>query len=226
MNMWQGQYANLNLAVVNAANATTPINQGDYMCVAIDRYGNGSTTVHNFEGNLVAYNGGQRSDTGLLEIVDSAVDGALRISFNSATKVLTSSYSTDGTNWHVVQTQNISTGTYNWNMTDSSTFCVMLVGGSGGVSLNSGQAYFSNFQASTVIPGGGMLDDWNDDGIISIIGDVPPFINAVYFQNYPAGWSQEKLLQVGDCNHDGILSIIGDVPCFVNCVYFQQGCSQ
>jgi len=67
-----------------------------------------------------------------------------------------------------------------------------------------------------------LLHDWNGDGIRSIIGDVPGFVNAVYFNQYPDGWSQEKRLAVGDGNGDGILSIIGDVPPFVNCVYFQN----
>jgi hypothetical protein len=61
--------------------------------------------------------------------------------------------------------------------------------------------------------------DWNGDGITSIIGDVPSFVNCVYFGNQPS-WSQDRLLGVGDCNHDSIISIIGDVPCFVDCVYF------
>ena len=61
--------------------------------------------------------------------------------------------------------------------------------------------------------------DWNGDGIRSIVGDVPPFVQCVYFDNCPA-WSDERRLSVGDCNGDGILSIVGDVPCFVQCVYF------
>ena len=63
--------------------------------------------------------------------------------------------------------------------------------------------------------------DWNEDGIVTIIGDVPPFVEAVYFGNYP-NWSQDKLLAIGDVNGDGILSIIGDVPGFVDRVYFGQ----
>jgi hypothetical protein len=59
------------------------------------------------------------------------------------------------------------------------------------------------------------LHDWNDDGIVSIIGDVPPFVQCVYFSNCPPGASA-----IGDCNGDGIISIVGDVPCFVQCVYF------
>jgi len=63
-----------------------------------------------------------------------------------------------------------------------------------------------------------LLHDWNGDGIVSIIGDVPPFVQCVYFSNCLA-WPEEQLLAVGDCNGDGIISIIGDVPCFVDCVY-------
>jgi hypothetical protein len=62
-----------------------------------------------------------------------------------------------------------------------------------------------------------LLHDWNADGIMSIVGDVPPFVQCVYFSNC-AGVADS--IAVGDCNHDGIVSIIGDVPCFVNCVYF------
>ena len=62
-----------------------------------------------------------------------------------------------------------------------------------------------------------MLHDWNGDGIVSIVGDVPPFVNCVYFGNCPDGVDK---VSVGDCNGDGIVSIIGDVPCFVDCVYF------
>ena len=64
-----------------------------------------------------------------------------------------------------------------------------------------------------------VLHDWNGDGIVSIIGDVPPFVNCVYFQSCP-DVPGNQLLSIGDCNGDGILSIIGDVPCFVDCVYF------
>ena len=64
---------------------------------------------------------------------------------------------------------------------------------------------------------GGGLHDWNADGIVSFVGDVPPFVDCVYFQDCPGGVDP---IAVGDCNDDGILSIVGDVPCFVDCVYF------
>jgi hypothetical protein len=62
-----------------------------------------------------------------------------------------------------------------------------------------------------------LLHDWNGDGIRSIIGDVPGFVNCVYFNIVPDGIDP---IAVGDSNGDGILSIIGDVPGFVDCVYF------
>ena len=59
------------------------------------------------------------------------------------------------------------------------------------------------------------LHDWNGDGLVSIIGDVPPFVDCVYFGDCPG-----DAVGRGDCNGDGFVSIVGDVPCFVDCVYF------
>lgn len=92
----------------------------------------------------------------------------------------------------------------------------------GPVTVGSGQTTTQNIAFTA--GGTTRLYDWNEDGVVTIVGDVPPFVQAVYFGNYPAGWSQEKILQVGDSNHDGVLSIVGDVPGFVNCVYFGQNC--
>jgi hypothetical protein len=62
-----------------------------------------------------------------------------------------------------------------------------------------------------------VLHDWNKDGIVSIVGDVPPFVDCVYFGGCPG---DVDAIAIGDCNGDGILSIVGDVPCFADCVYF------
>jgi hypothetical protein len=61
------------------------------------------------------------------------------------------------------------------------------------------------------------MHDWNNDGIVSIVGDVPPFVDCVYFSDCPPGLDT---ITVGDCSGDDIVSIVGDVPCFVDCVYF------
>ncbi|KPL25671.1 MAG: hypothetical protein AMJ75_00140 [Phycisphaerae bacterium SM1_79] len=57
--------------------------------------------------------------------------------------------------------------------------------------------------------------DINGDGFRSIIGDVPPFVDCVYFGNCPPDVGNRC-----DINGDGFTSIIGDVPPFVDCVYF------
>jgi hypothetical protein len=71
----------------------------------------------------------------------------------------------------------------------------------------------------------GLPYDMNWDGFRSIIGDVPPFVRVVYFNDYD--WYAEQFAGrdptvPGDCNSDGILSIVGDVPCFVDCVYLEN----
>jgi hypothetical protein len=86
--------------------------------------------------------------------------------------------------------------------------------------------YFNEVGLNPFVPPVGQAcvpHDWNDDGIVSIIGDVPPFVQCVYFSDCPAGVDS---IAVGDCNYDGITSIVGDVPCFVDCVYFQKGCPE
>lgn len=69
------------------------------------------------------------------------------------------------------------------------------------------------------------LCDMNWDGFVSIIGDVPPFVNVIYFADYD--WYEQQFPGKdpnlpGDCNGDGILSIVGDVPPFVSCAYFDN----
>lgn len=62
-----------------------------------------------------------------------------------------------------------------------------------------------------------LLYDINYDGFVSIVGDVPPFVDCLYFGNCA---DNPDPLCPGDCSHDGFLSIVGDVPCFVDCLYF------
>lgn len=68
-----------------------------------------------------------------------------------------------------------------------------------------------------------VVGDMNWDGFVSIIGDVPPFVQVVYFGGYTWYDSQfpgKNPNLPGDFNGDSILSIVGDVPGFVDCVYF------
>ncbi len=148
MSLANGQCAWLDLMVVRAVDALKPWEQMNIMDLQIDRYGNGSNTVHDFGGALVG-NGSRTPATGMLEVRDNSTDATLRISFNSTTKELTSWTDADGPAngyvWTLLQTVNIGSGIYTWGMNASSTFAIMLVGGATGVSLGSGQAYFDNF---------------------------------------------------------------------------------
>jgi len=65
--------------------------------------------------------------------------------------------------------------------------------------------------------------DMNYNGFVSIIGDVPPFVDCVYFGDCACPGC--GCLCPADCNGSGYLSIVGDVQCFVNCVYFGE-CSE
>jgi hypothetical protein len=153
LNLTDGQYANLNLVVINANDAIYPIEKTDHMSAAIDRCASGGGTVCDFSGNAVGYYLGTVHDAGTAVAPSGSTDAALKITFNSATKELSSWYDADGAiggyNWTLLQKVNIGGGTYAWDMNDNSAFAVMLIGGSGGVTLTSGQAGFNNFQAST-----------------------------------------------------------------------------
>jgi len=161
LSLSNGQFANLNLAVVNSTHLGRPPGSGSSMMdIAIDRYGNGSATVPGFESSLNSYYAGTNHEIDVNmahETSSNSTDGALRISFNSTTKELTSWYDADGAvggyHWVALQTINIGSGAYTWQMSDGGTFWIVLVGSSGadtgtGIALSSGQASFDNFQAT------------------------------------------------------------------------------
>jgi len=81
----------------------------------------------------------------------SSGDATVKISFNSATKELTMFYSTDGgSTW--IQNYKVSVAPYSpydWGMGDNSTFSIMFVGYSSNRNVSSGDAYLSNFEASS-----------------------------------------------------------------------------
>ncbi len=70
---------------------------------------------------------------------------------------------------------------------------------------------------------GCVLHDVNGDGFVSILGDVPCFVDCLFFGNCPPqGACSGRYPCACDCNGDGFCSILGDVPCFVDCVFFNQ----
>jgi hypothetical protein len=86
------------------------------------------------------------SDLGAL---NDAKDTALKISFDSTRKILTA-YRQNGNGWRVIQTASIANDASGWNMDNSSVFYAALAGATTGTNaVNSGDAYFTNFVATT-----------------------------------------------------------------------------
>lgn len=65
--------------------------------------------------------------------------------------------------------------------------------------------------------------DLNDDGLVSLVGDLPLYVDCVFSGecNCPA----EGCLCPADCNKDGIVTVVGDLPCFTDCLIFNN-CGQ
>lgn len=131
----------------------------------------------------------------------------------------------EGDNWET-HTATYNGGTGMWEVTitrpdySNGVYYVNVVDNAGNVTTDKNDGEF--YQLGSGSPDC-LLYDMNYDGFVSIIGDVPPFVQVVYFNDYE--WYEQQFPGMdpvcpGDCNGDGFLSIIGDVPCFVDCVYF------
>ena len=84
-----------------------------------------------------------------LGAIDDVKDTALKISFDSTKKILTA-YRQAGNGWHVIQTASIANDVSGWNMGNSSVFYAALAGATSGTNaVNSGDAWFTNFVATT-----------------------------------------------------------------------------
>lgn len=86
-------------------------------------------------------------------ISNSATDAALRVSFNSTTKVLTAYFDANGAvggyNWTTVASIDVS-GAQNWSMTGGNTFSLALMVNSGNDVFTNGGAYFDNFSVTAI----------------------------------------------------------------------------
>ena len=139
-------FINLNLAISDAANKTNSL------FVSIDRYhtsGSNPSYVSSFKSSMMT--------SGITTTMpNSATDGTIQITFDSLAKTLAAWWNT-GSGWNLLNTISINGGSDDWGMNDSSLFDVWLVGSSAsmgngvGPSVASGQAFFSNFQATTAL---------------------------------------------------------------------------
>lgn len=140
-----GCHLNLNLGVINSDNQK----QGYF--VAIDRYRDGpgaGVYVSGFEA------GPANADE--LDHADSAaVNGTLRVHFDSDNETLTASWNA-GAGWKYFPTEDIS----GWGMVDADTFTAMLAAAGGGndegsgigPAVKTGNAHFTNFKSGTAKP--------------------------------------------------------------------------
>ena len=152
------KFASLSLIAIRTADLGQSFGTSNVMSVAIDRHANGSsTTVRDFQSNLNTFQNGVANAISSPESLTAATDGTLRISFNSVSKKLTTSYSIDGADWITLQTVYIGGAAFNWGMKANDPFSIILMGSSGesggtGPVLATGQAYFTNFLSATLAP--------------------------------------------------------------------------
>jgi len=136
-------HVNLNLVIASAKNTNNAFS------VAMDRYQTYTEYGSDFE---CGFNSGL-----LFDIPSTATDGVVKISFNSTQKTLTAYYST-GSGWNEIQTVSITSGSNNWQMGNSDVFYAILASNSGNdwggasAAINSGDAYYTNFLATTLAP--------------------------------------------------------------------------
>ncbi len=86
----------------------------------------------------------------------TATDAALRIHFNAAQKVLTLSYDANGPiggyTWTTLKTIDVDALTSDWLMDDASRFTLAIFGEHEGVTVEPGEAWADNFEATSALP--------------------------------------------------------------------------
>ncbi|MDD3179669.1 MAG: PEP-CTERM sorting domain-containing protein [Opitutaceae bacterium] len=132
-----GQYANLNLSIMNGDNMAS---------VAIDRYYD-SGTVYGFEAFLKQ--GGSDPD-GVVSTTSAATTGTLKFTYTAAsngtlTASIVSPTVNDGFSKDLYTLSNVTT---TWTNVSSNPFQFALIGGSAGTILSSGEAFFDNFEST------------------------------------------------------------------------------
>lgn len=95
-------------------------------------------------------------DVGETTAATTTTDAAVRISFNAAQKVLTFSYDANGPvggyTWTTLKTVDVDAPANNWGMVDASRFTLTVFGEHEGVTVNSGDAWADNFEATSALP--------------------------------------------------------------------------
>ncbi len=86
----------------------------------------------------------------------TTTDGALRISFNAAQKVLTFAYDANGPvggySWTTLKTLDVDAPASDWLMAETSRFSLAIFGEHEGVTVEPGEAWADNFEATSALP--------------------------------------------------------------------------
>jgi hypothetical protein len=146
---------------VHVGNLTLPDEEsGVQMALAV--YGNGSIgeikleIARENENTLRRFRYTTDGDVGETTAATATTDGALRISFNAAQKVLTFAYDANGPvggyTWTTLKTVDVDAGASNWAMTDASRFTLAIFGEHEGVMVEPGDAWADNFETTSALP--------------------------------------------------------------------------
>lgn len=155
-----GEYVNINLAVVNqqSTNLYNGMFPGDAINIALDLYRDwDGYLIRGYELTSRANAVELRSAPNYGYTSTADVQGRLKIAFDAVTKVLTASY-----NGNVLGWVDVNASGSNWAMTDSGSFGVAIAGGSGMITVSSGEVYVDNF----AMTGAGIPpEDGNSNGL-------------------------------------------------------------
>jgi cysteine-rich repeat protein len=71
-----------------------------------------------------------------------------------------------------------------------------------------------------------ILFDTSGDGVVTIVGDLPPFLSCMFFNNCQCadvGLEGQACYYSADSNGDGLLTIVNDLEPFIDCLFFGDG---
>ena len=136
--------------------------EGDRAQMVLAVYGNGSNgeiqleLEHNGMAAQRRFRYTTEGDVGETTANTATTDGALRIQFNAAQKVLTFAYDSNGPmgghTWTTLKTVDVDATATDWLMDDDSRFTLAIFGEHEGVTVDPGDAWADNFEATSALP--------------------------------------------------------------------------
>ncbi len=136
--------------------------EGDRAQMVLAVYGNGSNgeiqleLEHNGMAAQRRFRYTTEGDVGEALATTASTDAALRIQFNATQKVLTFAYDSNGPmggyTWTTLKTVDVDAPASDWLMDDASRFTLAIFGEHEGVTVEPGDAWADNFEATSALP--------------------------------------------------------------------------